>query len=125
MTRAQAKEYFTKYAWDDGILAEKELTRYQSLFGQATSYMIGQQHILKLRNLAEKELGPIKKFKLKDFHYHLLSQGSSPLSHSTEAINLYISCTKDAKQSGCDVILNPPPRPEETGDKEEHKESIY
>jgi len=114
MSRVKAKDYFVKYAWDEGTMAEREISRYQSAFGQATSYMIGQQHILKLRKHAKRELGP--KFKLQDFHYHVLSQGSSPLSYLDEAIGLYISCTKNKDQTGCDVILNPPLRPEGAGD---------
>ena len=67
-----------KYLWDDSDIALKEVTRYQSVPGQATSYMIGQLHIVKLREYAKKKLG--KAFSLKYFHFQVLYQGSAPLS---------------------------------------------
>merc|ERR1712079_343083 len=76
-SRAEALQYFADYAWDTGEMAQKEVTRYQSGPGQATAYMIGQVKIIQLREYAKKELGT--KFSLKDFHYHILSQGSAPL----------------------------------------------
>lgn len=110
MTASQAKQA------DYWSVSDSAITRYQSAFGQATAYMIGKEHILKLRHRATKELGP--KFKVQDFHYHLLSQGNSPLSHLDEIIDHYITCTKDKKQTGCDVILNPPVRPREARKEE-------
>lgn len=114
MTRSQANDIIYKYSWVKP--SQSAITRYQSVFGQATAYTIGQQHILKLRDRAKRELG--SKFKLRDFHYYMLSQGTSPLSHFDEVIEQYISCTKNSKQTGCDVILNPPIRPEGAGDDE-------
>ena len=43
--------------------------RYESIPGQATSYMIGQGMILEAREYAKKELGD--KFDLRDFHYQV------------------------------------------------------
>lgn len=86
-------------------MAAKEVTRYQSGPGQATAYMIGQLHIMKLREYAKKELG--KKFSLKDFHYHILYQGSAPLGHLEDSIRRYVSCVKNPDKEGCDIVLNP------------------
>ncbi|XP_001632923.2 uncharacterized protein LOC5512641 isoform X1 [Nematostella vectensis] len=108
LTRADALKLFADFAWDTSALAELEVTRYQSAFGQATSYMIGQQQIVQLRQYAEKELG--KDFSLKEFHYQLLSQGSSPLSHLKNSIERYVSCAKDKTISGCSDVLDPPKR---------------
>lgn len=91
--------------WDDGDVMQKEVTRYQSVPGQATSYMIGQLHIMKLREKAEKELG--KAFDLKEFHFQLLYQGSAPLSYLEESITQYVECVKDKEKQGCDEVLNP------------------
>ena len=101
-SRQKALQFFADFAWDE---SEKEVTRYQSAFGQATAYMIGQQHFKKLRNYAQKTLGD--KFDLRDFHYHVLSQGSSPLSHLEQSIQAYVNCVKNEKAPGCDLILNP------------------
>ena len=103
--RQKALQFFADFAWDKSDTAIKEVTRYQSAPGQATAYMIGQQHIKKLRNYAKKTLGD--KFDLRDFHYHLLSQGSSPLSHLEQSIHAYVNCVKNEKAPGCNFILNP------------------
>ena len=74
LTRQQALAMFEKYLWDDSDVIRKELTRYQSVPGQATAYMIGQLQILKLREYAEKKLGDA--FSLKEFHFQVLRHGS-------------------------------------------------
>ena len=103
-SRSKALKYFADFAWDTSHMAQKEVTRYQSGSGQATAYMIGQLHIMKLRAYAKKELG--KKFSLKDFHYQILSQGSAPLSHLEDSIKRYVNCVKSPDDEGCDVVLN-------------------
>lgn len=104
ISRAEALGYFADYAWDTSDTALKEVTRYQSVPGQATAYMIGQLKIIELRDYATKELG--NDFNLKDFHFHLLAQGSAPLSYLEESIHEYVRCTKDKGQEGCEDVLN-------------------
>lgn len=98
-------KYFADYAWDTSDGAEKEVTRYQSDPGQATAYMIGQLQIMKLRDEAKQKLG--NKFNLKDFHFYLLAQGSSPLSYLIESNDRYIECTLYKDKEGCKDVLNP------------------
>lgn len=116
-SRQKALQFFADYAWDESDTALKEVTRYQSAPGQATAYMIGQQHIKKLRTKAKKMLGD--KFDLRDFHYHLLSQGSSPLSYLEQSIEAYINCVKNEKAAGCYDILNPAVKDEDAEDEED------
>lgn len=116
-SRQKALQFFADYAWDEGDTALKEVTRYQSAPGQATAYMIGQQHIKKLRNDARRMLG--KKFDLRDFHYHLLSQGSSPLSYLEQSIDAYVNCMKNEKAAGCNDILNPAVKDEDADDDDD------
>lgn len=104
-SRQKALDFFADFAWDESGEALREVTRYQSAPGQATAYMIGQQHIKKLREYAKEMLGD--KFKLRDFHYHLLSQGSAPLSYLEQSIETYVKCVKNENASGCYEILNP------------------
>lgn len=114
LTRDDALELFDKYAWDNTDIARKEVTRYQSVFGQATAYTIGQLWISQLREKARIKLE--NKFDLKEFHYQLLSQGSSPLSYLASHIVTYVHCKIQDTLDGCDVILSPPkiqPPPEE------------
>ena len=55
LKRDEALHMFQKYLWDDSDIALKEVTRYQSAPGQATAYMIGQMHIIKLREYAKEK----------------------------------------------------------------------
>lgn len=103
---------FDEKAWDGTDLVEKEITRYQSNPGQATAYMIGQLDIKKARHYATSKLD--KDFDLKDFHYQVLSQGSSPLGYLSDHIKRYVECKKDPKKEGCTEILEPPQKPAKT-----------
>lgn len=71
-TRAWALNLFKQYAWDTSDVAVKEVTRYQSLPGQAVTYMLGQLAIMRLRQEANSTLK--EKFDIKDFHYQVNSQ---------------------------------------------------
>ena len=104
LRRDEALHMFQKYLWDDSDIALKEVTRYQSAPGQATAYMIGQMHIIKLREYAKEKLG--KAFNLKDFHLQLLYQGSAPLSFLEESINEYVDCVLNNNKEGCEEILS-------------------
>ena len=117
--RDWALKIFSDYNWEESDRIQKEVTRYQSDPGQATAYMIGQLHILKLRKRAQDKLG--KKFDMKDFHYQLLSQGSSPLSYLESRIDKWLSCVENEEQDGCGVILGSP----ETDSEEEAEDWRY
>lgn len=71
-TRDWALRLFADYAWDTSDVAVKEVTRYQSVPGQAVTYMLGQLEIMRLKDEAMKELKD--KFNIKDFHYQVKSQ---------------------------------------------------
>ena len=106
MKRPEAAKLFEDYAWDTTEKAFKDLTRYQSDPGQATAYMIGQLAIWKLRNDTKTALEKAKiKFNEKEFHFHILSQGSSPLDYLTSYINEYVECKISPKTEGCKEIL--------------------
>ena len=120
LTRAEALKLFDKYAWDNTDIAKKEVTRYQSVFGQATAYTIGQLWISQLREKARKELK--EQFSLKEFHYQFLSQGSSPLSYLASHIKKYIECTLYDNIDGCKAILTPFKMP--AAEKPEERKSV-
>ncbi|KAK3717889.1 hypothetical protein QZH41_014886 [Actinostola sp. cb2023] len=108
MTRDEALGLFAKYAWDRTDKAVKDVTRYQSDPGQATAYMIGQLAIWRYRNATTQRLQANgKEFNEKDFHFQVLSQGSSPLSYLESHLQKFTNCTIDPKGSGCDTLLNP------------------
>ena len=65
-----------------------EIDRYIGWPGQAISYKIGEIKIKELRKQAEEQLG--EDFDIREFHYHILKNGSVPLSILEEEIDLYI-----------------------------------
>jgi len=106
MKRPEAAKLFKDYAWDTTEKATKDLTRYQSDPGQATAYMIGQLAIWKLRNYTKSSLEKAKiTFNEKEFHFHVLSQGSSPLDYLDTYIKEFVACKISPKNDGCKEIL--------------------
>lgn len=102
MKRDEALELFAKYALDTSDVAAKEVTRYQSNPGQATSYMIGQLSFINLRKYVRKHLGD--EFNLREFHYQVLRHGSAPLVYIEDQIKKYVECYKDKNLIGCKYL---------------------
>lgn len=69
-SRDWAIKLFADYTWDTSDKVEKEVTRYQSIPGQAVTYMLGQLSIMELKKEAETALG--ENFNLKDFHFQVV-----------------------------------------------------
>ena len=109
MKRWEALKLFADKAWDKTDKAVKDVTRYQSDPGQATAYMIGQLRIWKVRNETKKTIEDNKKkFSEKDFHYQILSQGSSPLSYLESHLKKFAGCVIKPDSDGCEYItVNP------------------
>lgn len=99
MSRDEALTIFRHYMWDDSDITLKEISRYQAWPGQATSYMIGQLEIWRMRNESEASLG--RKYDIRDFHYHVLSQGDVPLWYLDEYIKkFYVRCVLSGALDG-------------------------
>lgn len=71
-SRDWALNMFADYAWETSDKVEKEVTRYQSIPGQAVTYTLGQLSIMGLKDEAEIALGT--KFNLKDFHFQVIKR---------------------------------------------------
>lgn len=88
-SREQAIEYFRQ----NSLLSErdivKEVERYITNPGQATSYKIGELKIEELRAKARAALGD--KFDIKDFHAVVLGSGSVPLDVLEDQVNAWIA----------------------------------
>ena len=72
--------------------ATSEIERYIVWPGQACAYMIGRIKILELRERAKNELGNL--YDIKDFHHHVLMNGSLPLTVLEAIIDKYIQEVK-------------------------------
>jgi uncharacterized protein (DUF885 family) len=87
-TREQSIAYFM----ENGLLSErdatKEVERYFNNPGQATSYMIGQLQIMRLRDRARERLG--NRFDIRDFHAVVLENGNVPMEILDELVNEWI-----------------------------------
>jgi uncharacterized protein (DUF885 family) len=74
----------------------REIERYVVWPGQATSYKVGQLAMLRLREQAEKELGP--KFDLRAFHEVILMNGAMPLAVLEDVVQEWVKA-QQAKPS--------------------------
>ena len=90
-SREQAISFFR----DNSLLSErdivKEVERYISNPGQATSYMVGQLKIFELRARAQTALG--EKYDIRDFHDAVLKDGALPLDVLELQVDGYIAAT--------------------------------
>jgi uncharacterized protein (DUF885 family) len=88
-SREQAIEYFQR----NSLLSErdivKEVERYITNPGQATSYKIGELKIRELRARAEAALGP--RFDVRDYHAVVLGSGSVPLEVLEDQVDAWIA----------------------------------
>ncbi|MGI9245220.1 MAG: DUF885 domain-containing protein, partial [Steroidobacteraceae bacterium] len=87
-TREQAIEYMIANTGVTEAEATREIERYVVWPGQATSYKVGQLAILRLRDKAQRALGP--KFDLAEFHEVVLLNGSMPLAVLDEVVDGWI-----------------------------------
>ncbi|HEX5074926.1 MAG TPA: DUF885 domain-containing protein [Gemmatimonadaceae bacterium] len=76
-TRQQSLEYLLAHTVLPPSVAGGEIDRYTSWPGQAPSYMIGRNEIMRLREQARAALGP--RFDIRAFHDQVLEEGSVPL----------------------------------------------
>ena len=76
-SRDQAIDYMLAHVPESRDYIESEVDRYIADPGQATAYMIGRLEIERLRQEAEKQLGP--QFEIREFHDRVLENGAVPL----------------------------------------------
>jgi uncharacterized protein (DUF885 family) len=88
-SRDKAIQYFRDNTLMSEIDIAREIDRYISGPGQATSYKIGQLRILALRDKARTALGP--KFDLREFHEVILGDGALPLDVLEEQVDAWIA----------------------------------
>lgn len=88
-SRERAIDYFRQ----NSLLSErdivKEVERYLTNPGQATSYKIGELKIMELRARAQAALGA--RFDIRDFHAVVLGSGSVPLDVLEDQVDVWIA----------------------------------
>ena len=85
--------YFRKNTPNHERDISTETNRYIVWPGQATSYRVGQLKILELRERAKAELGA--KFKLLNYHDHILKDGALPMDLLEANVRAWIARTKN------------------------------
>ena len=93
-SREQAIEYMVAKTGMTEAEVTREIERYVVWPGQATSYKVGQLAMLRMREQAEKELGP--KFDLRGFHEVVLMNGSMPLAVLEDVVRDWIAAQRAA-----------------------------
>jgi uncharacterized protein (DUF885 family) len=97
-TREQAIKYYTDTLGDPEVSAVSEIERYCVWPGQACSYMVGKLTWLRLREWAQKILGP--RFDIREFHNAGLLAGNMPLAVLEGVIGDFISSTRAHEEHG-------------------------
>lgn len=87
-SREQAIQSMMQATGNDESSTTTEIERYCVIPGQACSYMVGRQAILRMRASAQQALGD--RFDLKGFHDTLLTNGSTPLTVTEQLVNQWV-----------------------------------
>jgi len=94
-TREQAVEYLGRTTTLSPIQLQGEVDRYISWPGQATSYMLGDLEIRKVRAEAEQRLGA--QFDIRKFHDRVLGNGSVTLPMLRRQVERWVPGAKGAE----------------------------
>ncbi|MDX1623231.1 MAG: DUF885 domain-containing protein, partial [Gemmatimonadota bacterium] len=87
-SRERAIEYLLTHTAESRSSAVSEIDRYIAVPGQATSYMLGRNEILRLRERARSRLGAA--FDIEEFHDRLLEDGGVTLGWLRRKIERWI-----------------------------------
>ena len=83
-SRRDAIDYMTANSPQAHNNIETEVDRYIGWPGQALAYMIGRREIMRLRSMAQQEMG--SSFDIKGFHDAVLGSGAVPLPVLAELV---------------------------------------
>jgi len=87
-SRERAIEYMLSKTGMTEAEVTREIERYVVWPGQATAYKVGQLYMLRLRTMAEEQLG--EKFDIREFHEMILLNGAMPMEILEESVKSWI-----------------------------------
>ena len=88
-SRERAIDYMLSKTGMTEAEVTREIERYVVWPGQATAYKVGQIYMLRLRSMAEEELGD--QFDIREFHEMILMNGAMPLEILEESVTSWVS----------------------------------
>lgn len=91
-SREKAIEYMLSKTGMTEAEVTREIERYVVWPGQATAYKVGQLYMLRLRAMAEEQLG--EAFDIREFHEMILLNGAMPLEILEESVISWIDSQK-------------------------------
>ncbi|MBT4210770.1 MAG: DUF885 domain-containing protein, partial [Porticoccaceae bacterium] len=91
-SRERAIEYMLSKTGMTEAEVTREIERYVVWPGQATAYKVGQLYMLRLRAMAEEQLG--EAFDIREFHEMILLNGAMPLEILEESVISWIDSQK-------------------------------
>jgi uncharacterized protein (DUF885 family) len=95
-SRSQAVDFMWQHTATTAANVRNEVDRYIAWPGQALAYMVGRREIRRLRQAAERQLGP--RFDIRSFHQSVLGSGAVPLRVLDQVVTCWAdqaSATKD------------------------------
>jgi uncharacterized protein (DUF885 family) len=95
-TRTQMIDYLHQHSAADEPDVQAEVDRYIAVPGQALGYKLGEIEILKLRALAEKELGD--RYDIRAFHDEILNGGALPLDVLDGRVKAWIAAQQQDQE---------------------------
>ena len=91
-SRERAIEYMLSKTGMTEAEVTREIERYVVWPGQATAYKVGQLYMLRLRAMAENQLGDA--FDIREFHEMILMNGAMPLEILEESVESWVEAQK-------------------------------
>ena len=91
-SRERAIEYMLSKTGMTEAEVTREIERYVVWPGQATAYKVGQLSMLRLRAMAENQLGDA--FDIREFHEMILMNGAMPLEILEESVESWVQAQK-------------------------------
>jgi uncharacterized protein (DUF885 family) len=91
-SRERAIEYMLSKTGMTEAEVTREIERYVVWPGQATAYKVGQLFMLRLRAMAENQLGDA--FDIREFHEMILMNGAMPLEILEESVESWVEAQK-------------------------------
>ena len=93
-SRQKAIDYLVENSPQQVANIENEVDRYIGYFGQALSYMMGRQEIMRVRQEAKTALGD--RFNIKGFHDTVLGSGPVTLPILDRLVNEWVEASAQA-----------------------------